>query len=230
MAIFSEKSHQQGRDPSLNPLFSATRSLNAREQNHASAPPPLPSQQRIHALLFAKCSNDSLSPRAARSRPCESDLIALSGQRKLTGYLLLQYTCPQPNHWQPVLYEMKRGHRGPCKLALTVGRIIQEKSQAAVYWQPAFDTVLYPSRFTASLSSFFFFFASLVLWSYRAVAHFEAAGEPYVSLGLLCSRSHPTPIRSFVPIKEDENTIIICFEGFRLTLKSCFPSGRTSFC
>lgn len=50
MAIFSEKSHQQGRDPSLNPLFSATRSLNAREQNHASAPPPLPSQQRIHAL------------------------------------------------------------------------------------------------------------------------------------------------------------------------------------
>lgn len=131
MAIFSEKSHQQGHDPSLNPLFSATRSLNAREQNHAAAPLPLPSQQRIHTLLFAKCSNDSLSPRATCSKPCESDLIALSGQWKLTGYLLVQYTCPQPNHWQSVRYEMKRGHWGPCKLALTVGRIIQEKSQTA---------------------------------------------------------------------------------------------------
>lgn len=39
-AIFSEKSHQQGHDPSLNPLFSATRSLSTRKQNHAATPPP----------------------------------------------------------------------------------------------------------------------------------------------------------------------------------------------
>lgn len=93
MAIFSEKSHQQGHDPSLNPLFSATRSLIAREQNHAAAPPPL-SAENTHSP-FAKCSNDSLSPWGACSKPCESDLIALSGQWKLTGYLS---TCPQPNH------------------------------------------------------------------------------------------------------------------------------------
>lgn len=75
MAIFAEKSHQQGHDPSLNPLFSATRSLNAREQNHAA---PL-SAENTH-YPFAKCSNDSLSPRGAHSKPCESDLIALSDQ------------------------------------------------------------------------------------------------------------------------------------------------------
>lgn len=84
MAIFSEKSHQQGHDPSLNPLFSATRSLNAREQNHAATPPPPHSAENTHSP-FVKCSNDSLSLQGAHSKPCESDLIALSGQWKLTG-------------------------------------------------------------------------------------------------------------------------------------------------
>ena len=52
MAIFSEKSHQQGRDPSLNPLFSATRSLNGRESK-TMPPLPLPSPlSREYTLSF----------------------------------------------------------------------------------------------------------------------------------------------------------------------------------
>lgn len=66
MAIFSDKSHQQGRNPSLNPLFLATRSLNAGEQ---TMPSPLPSQQRIHSPPFAKCSNDSRSPGVHTTNP-----------------------------------------------------------------------------------------------------------------------------------------------------------------
>lgn len=53
MAIFSEKSHQQGRDPSLNPLFSATRSLSTREQNRAATPPASPlSREYTFSLML----------------------------------------------------------------------------------------------------------------------------------------------------------------------------------
>lgn len=142
MAIFSEKSHQQGHDPSLNPLFSATRSLNAREQNHAAAPPPLPSQQRIHTLLFAKCSNDSLSPRGACSTPCESDLIALSGQWKLTGYLLVN----TPAHSQIAGSQSAMKWNGGTGVRVNWPWQWEESSKKRArqpaYWQPAFDTVI----------------------------------------------------------------------------------------
>lgn len=38
LAIFSEKSHQRGHDLSLNPLISATRSLNTREKKAGPSP------------------------------------------------------------------------------------------------------------------------------------------------------------------------------------------------
>lgn len=105
MAIFSEKSRQQGHDPSLNPLFSATRSLNAREKKPCRrSPPPLPSQQRLQTLLLLNAQMTFLACGCTQQKPCESDLIALSGQSRLTGYLLVQYTCPQPNHWRSVLF------------------------------------------------------------------------------------------------------------------------------
>lgn len=68
MAIFSEKSHQQGHDPSLNPLFSATRSLNAREKTMPPHP-LLPTQQRTHILLLLNAQMTVLAYRVHTANP-----------------------------------------------------------------------------------------------------------------------------------------------------------------
>lgn len=147
MAIFSEKSHQQGRDPSFNPLFSATRSLNTRA---LPLPSPLSSQHRIHTLLSLNAQMTVLAHgHVTQQTPWKwfnCSVRSVRAHRLPVSAIHLPHGQITGSHlW------MKWNERGPCKSALTEGRIIQEKSRAAVHWHHVTSIQMY------------FFFASLVI-------------------------------------------------------------------